>query len=221
MAISRPPEEPPPLEPSGDDASGPSAEEANSLTRARDKAFTAFVNRQWRSLVVFARFGLKAGDEAEDHVQDVLLRMWDDDIDGKCKGNPDCMHYWALHTLRSKAIDEFRKSKSGRVVIAEFFTALAKRISVAFSPEQHVMTREIQSHVERAIWELPERCREVFIMVRVNTMSYAETAAALQVKVSTVGPHLARAQRLLNKRLEPLGYGALADESWDVEEVAP
>jgi RNA polymerase sigma-70 factor, ECF subfamily len=61
--------------------------------------------------------------------------------------------------------------------------------------------REMEGALEKAIAALPESCREVFIMVRMEEMSYREVAEVLEVPLGTVQSRLFRATQLLQLRL--------------------
>ena len=57
--------------------------------------------------------------------------------------------------------------------------------------------------VERAVAELPPRCREVFTLTRDQHLSYAEVAGVLHISPKTVEIHMGRALALLRDRLQP------------------
>ncbi len=66
--------------------------------------------------------------------------------------------------------------------------------------------REAERAIERAIADLPDVCREVYVLVRVEGISYKETAMILEVPVGTVQSRLWRATRFLQAALAPLLY---------------
>lgn len=64
-------------------------------------------------------------------------------------------------------------------------------------PLQELTRKEAEAALENAVAELPEFCREVFILVRMEGMTYREAAELLQVPLGTVQSRLARACQLL------------------------
>ncbi len=56
---------------------------------------------------------------------------------------------------------------------------------------------ELQARLERAIQELPEKCRIVFLLSRHDEMSYAEIAGQLQISIKTVENQIGKALKLL------------------------
>ncbi len=68
-------------------------------------------------------------------------------------------------------------------------------------PLLHYTRREREQLIEQAILHLPDICREVFVLVKVEGFAYREAAALLEVPVGTVQSRLWRATQLLQKAL--------------------
>lgn len=73
---------------------------------------------------------------------------------------------------------------------------------VADNPEGAAARSEIRRLIERAVDELPEAFRVVFIMRDIQECDVEETAAALSLRPETVKTRLHRARRLLRKALD-------------------
>jgi RNA polymerase sigma-70 factor, ECF subfamily len=69
-------------------------------------------------------------------------------------------------------------------------------------PERSMAQREIQQVVERAIDELPEPFRLVFITRVIEEMNVEETAELLGLKPKTVNTRLHRARAMLRENVE-------------------
>jgi RNA polymerase sigma-70 factor (ECF subfamily) len=68
--------------------------------------------------------------------------------------------------------------------------------------EQQVITRQELDILEEAIAQLPEGCRAVLLMCKIEQLSHREIAGRLSIAVSTVEKQHARALRLLRTALE-------------------
>ena len=79
-------------------------------------------------------------------------------------------------------------------------------------PIETVQRVEFREALTRAILQLPEKYREVFILRDIEQMSAAETAAALQISEGNVRTRLVRARLMLRDELAP-GY----DGTWLIE----
>src|SRR5262245_59746908 len=69
-------------------------------------------------------------------------------------------------------------------------------------PERTAAQREIRRLIERAIDDLPEPFRVVFVMREIEDMGVEETADFLGLRQATVKTRLHRARRLLRKALD-------------------
>lgn len=63
--------------------------------------------------------------------------------------------------------------------------------------------QEAERAMDLAVSELPDLCREAYVLIRVEGMSYKEAAAILGVPVGTVQSRLWRATRVLQTALAP------------------
>jgi RNA polymerase sigma factor (sigma-70 family) len=68
------------------------------------------------------------------------------------------------------------------------------------SPERVVAGREEMTRVIRALNELPERTRQVFVLQRLEQMTYPQIAESLGIAVSTVEKHMIKALAYLNSK---------------------
>jgi RNA polymerase sigma-70 factor (ECF subfamily) len=75
-------------------------------------------------------------------------------------------------------------------------------------PLSHCLRAEMERRIEIAIEALPPLPREVFVLVRVEGLSYVETAQWLEIPLGTVQSRLWRASCLLQKALADLAEPA-------------
>jgi RNA polymerase sigma-70 factor (ECF subfamily) len=68
----------------------------------------------------------------------------------------------------------------------------------------------LRALLERAIADLPDAFRTVFVLRQVEGLTVEETAEALGLAAATVKTRLLRARRKLQDALEPDVHGALA-----------
>jgi RNA polymerase sigma factor (sigma-70 family) len=82
-------------------------------------------------------------------------------------------------------------------------TGMSLELAASSSPgvAQQVMARQELRMLEQAIAELPEGCRAVLLLRKVELLSHREIAERLGIAVSTVEKQHARALRLLRAAL--------------------
>lgn len=135
--------------------------------------------------------------EAEDVAHEAYLRV-QPLIDSNRATNPEGLLYT---TARRLAFNQIKRRR-----IAPFASApAAGNIIAASSPGvvQQVMARQELQHLEQAIAALPEGCRTVLLLRKLELLSHQEIGRRLGIAVSTVEKQHARALRLLRAALNP------------------
>jgi RNA polymerase sigma-70 factor, ECF subfamily len=74
-------------------------------------------------------------------------------------------------------------------------------MSDSVGADHRVRERELADAIERAISELPRRCRETFLLVRQQHLSYLEAAEVLGISVKGVEMNMVRALATLRRQL--------------------
>jgi RNA polymerase sigma-70 factor (ECF subfamily) len=64
---------------------------------------------------------------------------------------------------------------------------------------------ELEQSLQKAIDELPERCRIVFTLSRFEELKYQEIADQLNISIKTVENQISKALRLIRTALEDRG----------------
>jgi len=96
----------------------------------------------------------------------------------------------------------------GVQVLETYREQLAKG-SQAPSPEAEAARDQLRSILERAIADLPENFRTVFVLHEIEGVSIEEAAEALEIPTGTVKTRLMRARRKLQQALAPEVRNAL------------
>jgi len=185
--------------------------------RQRDAAAVRLImQRHNRRLFRVARGVLNDEAEAEDVVQETYVRAFTH-LDG-FRGEAQ-LSTWltrialneALGRLRRrrltvglKAIDAISDQGEARVI----YLPSARQGS---DPEAAAARAEVRRLLERAVDQLPEHFRMVFMLRDIEEMSVEETAAHLGLRPETVKTRLHRARRLLRQSLDRTLSSAVSD----------
>lgn len=140
--------------------------------------------------------------EAQDVAHDAYLRVYPT-VGKKPVERPEALLYvtarrLAINRLKRRSISPFAREALNSDTAASSAPGVA----------QQVMARQELGLLERAIAELPEGCRAVLLLRKIELLSHREIADRLGIAVSTVEKQHARALRLLRAALpgEP-GHG--------------
>lgn len=163
-------------------------------------AFESIFRRYYEQLCIFAERLLRSPDPARDAVQDVFVAIWKQKE--SCRGC-DNLRVYMFTAVRNRVLKLLRHQ--GVVDRTRARMTLEQRSpghgAAPETPEEEIDARELAAAVERVIQELPERCREAYLLHRRNGLSYAEIAAVMGVSARTVENHIARALRGLREGL--------------------
>ncbi len=116
-------------------------------------------------------------DEASDLVQDVFLRLWEKQIEVDPKT--------AIGLLYKIAGDMYI-SKYRRVKLEMNYLNSLTNDRVDISPEDELKHKELFTNYKKALANLSEKQRTVFLMSRMEGMKYHEIAERLKLSVKAV-----------------------------------
>ncbi|HEY8571952.1 RNA polymerase sigma factor [Phenylobacterium sp.] len=181
--------------------------ELAALARGGDReAFRAIMQRCNQRLFRTARSVVRDDAEAEDVLQEAYTRAFK--AIGEFRGEAG-IATWLTRIVLNEARGRLR-ARRPTVDLAEVETAQAGAGQVLVfpsrlggeDPEGSAARAEIRRLLERAVDQLPEGFRVVFILREVEECSVEETAQALGLKPETVKTRLHRARRLLRQALD-------------------
>jgi RNA polymerase sigma-19 factor, ECF subfamily len=164
----------------------------------------AVLERYYPELCEYTLRLVGSAQAAEDVVHDLFLHLWD------TRGPQDAVRltkpylYAAAHNRALKYLRHRR--------VAEGWIERAAREAppTADSPADLYLQHELEEMVERAIADLPVRCREIFLLRRRDQLSYEAIAVRAGVSLGTVKSQMWRAAMMLRAALAPYLVGALS-----------
>lgn len=141
----------------------------------------------------FAYF--KTGDPhlADDVVQDTFLKLWS--IRSKVKNETLKS---LLYTIASNIVKNQFKQRQ----VAYKFSRLIPVDESTHTADTEMLSYEFQQKLERAIASIPENARVVFLMSRIEGLSYIEIAQRLSLSVKAIEKRMSEALRVLRSSIE-------------------
>ncbi len=148
------------------------------------RSLALLYQRHRNELLTFLTRKVRCRETARDLLQDAFVRLMHSEH-GKV-GNVRAFLYRIATNL---SIDHARRSQVRGVNDEQ---ALEQLLSEA-TPERSVVAGDTLAHLERLIDGLPSPTREVFLLARVEQMSYKDIAARLGIDARAVERHLNKA----------------------------
>ena len=174
-----------------------SIDDDNILIRLKEgdkRALTILYNNYWKPLYISSFNLLKDKEVCEEIIQDVFIEIWNKRSDIQIKVS---LKSYLYACVRYKVFAEFRKSKNLPIAIYE---DLNNRFQYA-SPETQMMHEELKKQVSLVVESLPEKCKMVFKLSRIEQLSHKEISEQLNVSTKTIENHITKALKILRLSL--------------------
>lgn len=139
--------------------------------------------------------------DAQDIAQESLARLLRYSASEPAEAWQALLYRIAINLLRDRARHARIERKIG-VLQGEAARGADDAVSQEPSPERHASGRQMLERMQSAIEQLPVRCREVYLLHRIEGMTYPEIARRSGISAKAVEKHISRALRLLRVRTE-------------------
>ena len=151
------------------------------------------------ALLKFLTHKLSNPDEAADVAQSAFQKMLSVTEPERLENAKSYLYQTAMNL----AIDRIRKSQRRDGHLRSLANESTDREDLRSpSPENLIITRQELARVNQSIDELPEKCRQAFLMHRGQQMTYGEIGNTLGVSVSMVEKYIIRALKHLRENLK-------------------
>lgn len=158
--------------------------------------FCSFVDLYSKDLYHFALGYVNVRELAEEVVSDVFLEVWNNRFRLDEIVN---IKSWLLVMVRNRAISYLRKEQIDNTVsfdeIGEFHVPLFQL------PDDNIISREEIAKINQAIAALPPRCKEVFVLAKIEKQPYKKIAEMLNISVKTINVHIAKVLNIISQSL--------------------
>ena len=134
---------------------------------------------------------------AEDVVQEVFTKLWT-----RRDRLPDelpAVGPYLRRSVRNRSLNYLRDQK--RLPVDDGVLPDTATADPRHQPGAALETEELHRRLHHAIDRLPERCRLVFVMAKVENMSHTEIAEGLRISPKTVENQMTRAYKFLREWL--------------------
>jgi RNA polymerase sigma-70 factor (ECF subfamily) len=178
-------------------------------------ALRLLIRRHNQRLYRVARAIVRDNTEAEDVLQEAYLSAFENLANFRANAN---LSTWLTRIVVNKAIGHLRRENimvpldaAEDVERLEAAAVTLSNVASEHDPERAAARSQVRDLLERAIDNLPEPFRVVFVMRMVEQLSVKETAASLGIREETVRTRLHRAKKLMREQLQTTLASALTD----------
>ncbi len=157
-----------------------------------DAAFSQLFDETYSTLCFFVNRYLSDMDKSRSLVQEFFVELW---INHSKLNIPYSPKSYLFNSVKNKTIDYIRKEK---------------RITKVGEPDESYKTipfmdlveeAELNDKINQSIQNLPDKCREIFILCRFEGLKYGEIADKLNISIKTVEMQMGIALKKLRKNI--------------------
>lgn len=159
----------------------------------RKECFEARFKKFYPRLCSIACGYLPGADACEDVVQEAFIAVWN-------KGKDDLpeadFYAYMVRCVRNGCISYLRKDKHMATCSIDDVHP-AQQEEWMEDHEQDTVRKHPEDRLNDVLGILPERCREIFLMSRLQSMKYKDIARHLEISEKTVENQMGKALKLL------------------------
>jgi len=159
----------------------------NLLQQDKLGAFREVYTRYWKQLYADAYKRLKNKEMAEEIVQEVFTSLWHKRGSLNIKRT---LGGYLFTSVSNLVIDQYRKDLV-RARYKESFKLVYSEMDN--STEDAILVKELEHTIENEVSSLPDKCRSVFELSRVEHKTNKEIACELGISEKTVEHHITKA----------------------------
>ena len=164
------------------------------LKQGNEGAYEYLVEHYHNRLCVYAHSLIRDDLMAEDIVQSVFVQVWEKRHKLKHDFSLENYLYKSVH---NKFIDQYRKGKAVMALEKKYIEAL----ELAVEEKDELQEQKILGILFNAIYELPPKCQQIFLMSKKEGLTNIEISEYLNVSKKTVEGQITKAFGILREKL--------------------
>jgi RNA polymerase sigma-70 factor (ECF subfamily) len=165
------------------------------------KAFESYYKMHYKSFFVMACRYLKSTEQAEEIVNDVFMKIWEDgnkiSIDSSLKS-------YIYRAIINRSLNEIQKNKKDFNLAVDIFNTQEESYEL-----RQIEENELRIKLFDAIELLPDQCKKVFQLSRFEELKQQEIADKMGISIKTVKNHITHALKTISKSIDGFVVAAI------------
>jgi RNA polymerase sigma-70 factor, ECF subfamily len=161
-----------------------------------ESAFSIIFNTYYIDLVLFAGTFLRDRQAAEEIVQEIFIRLWENRESVIITSS---LRSFLLKSIQNRCIDTIRHMK----IVDDYQSKLQNHpLLLENDTENYVLYSELEDDLKKALGKLPDDISKIFLLNRFEGLTYHEIADQLNLSVRMVEIRMGKALALLKQYLK-------------------
>ena len=173
------------------------------LQKGDKSTFDTLFRGYYSGLCSYANNYLKSVDISEEIVQEVFVKIWE-------KHNKIAIHTsiraYLYQSVFNGCMNYIKGIQTSGFKHVDLDDASIRNelmsMDLADAEFSKMFSEDVERDLDSAISDLPDQCREIFRMCRMDNLSYKEISTRLKVSRSTVKTQMSRAMTRILKQME-------------------
>jgi RNA polymerase sigma-70 factor (ECF subfamily) len=171
----------------------------DALLHGDSRAFDSLFRKYYPALCGYAmRMTDGDPDEAEDIVQQVFVKIWEQKDALEIKWTIKAYLYKMVH---NRCLNWIRDKQNRARNLEQ-----RQRLQEETVDHPELVEEELHTQLQSALGQLPPQCRQIFELSRFERLKYQEIADQLALSVKTVEAQMGKALRLMRTHLSDLFF---------------
>jgi RNA polymerase sigma-70 factor (ECF subfamily) len=164
------------------------------IQKKDNKAFESYYKMHYKSFFLMACRYLKNTAQAEEIVNDVFIKIWED---GSTISIDSSLKSYINRAIINRSLNEIQKNKKESNLVVDLSNIQSDSYEL-----REIEENELKIKLYRAIDLLPEQCKKVFELSRFEELKQQEIADRLGISIKTVKNHITHALKQISKSVD-------------------
>lgn len=165
-----------------------------ALAEGNEKAFNFLISSYYEKLCVYATTLCHNQDQAEDIVQNVFFRLWEN---RSSLNNSKRLNSFLYRAVYNEFIDQYRQSKKVMTLEKKHIDAISAILEEESNSDIDRLIRIVNSEIDN----LPRKCKKTFLLSKKEGLTNFEIAEYLKISVKSVEAHITKAYKILREKI--------------------
>jgi RNA polymerase sigma-70 factor, ECF subfamily len=166
-----------------------------AIRQGNERVFETVFRKHYQALCNYACGILKDMDDAEEVVQSIFLKFWEQRQEIEINVSLKSYLYRAVHNTCLNRLKHLKIQETYRQYVGEY-------LDVTYDTATETLDKyELESRISEALEKLPEQCRIIFKMSRFEELKYQEIANQLGLSIKTVENQIGKALKIMRTEL--------------------
>ena len=165
------------------------------IRAGKESSFKELFDQYYRPLSIFATKYLNDLETSREVVQDLFVHLYEN---RRSLIISTSLRSYLYQSVRNRCLNYLKQKQTTRIHLEH----LALSAEPTEDLEARIIETELENRIFHIISELPDRCREIFSLSRVQGIKNSEIASQLNISIRTVETQISNALKALREKLD-------------------